>query len=321
MKHYLTLDIGGTKIFGTIMDAEGNILAKDKKKTRSEAGEKAVTEQLFKCIDGLFERTGLQKGDIATLGAGMPGILDQKTGTIAFTPNMPWKNYPFRKLVETRYGFTSYLGNDATLGMLGEWKHGAARGKSDVIGLFVGTGIGGGLVINGRFHEGATGAAGELGHMTLNPEGPYCGCGSRGCLEAYASKTAIWREIEHQLARGRKSAISVLMEGEAVLKTKALKKAIEQEDALVLEVLERSMTYLAAGVGSLVNALNPQMVVIGGGVAEGIGAYLLPILKAKMQRFVIPELLDTVTVTASTLGDNAINYGALALILDSTKNV
>jgi glucokinase len=138
-------------------------------------------------------------------------------------------------------------------------------------------------------------------------------------LEAYASKTAIQREIEHQLSRGRKSAIVELMEGEAILKTKALKKAIELEDALVIEVLERAMTYLAAGVGALVNALNPQMVVIGGGVAEGIGAYLLPTLKAKMQRFVIPELLDTVTVTVSTLGDNAINYGALALILDSAS--
>lgn len=188
MKQYITLDIGGTKIFGTIMDSKGNILVRDKKKSRSEEGEKVVTEQLFKCIDSLFEKSGLTKSDIVALGAGMPGILDQKTGTIIFTPNMPWKKFPFRKVVDDRYGFTSYLGNDATMGMLGEWKYGVAKGKTDVVGFFVGTGIGGGLVINGRFHEGYTGAAGELGHVTLNPDGPYCGCGSRGCMEAYASR-------------------------------------------------------------------------------------------------------------------------------------
>lgn len=318
-KYTITLDIGGTKIYGTLMDTDGNILQRDKKKTRTQDGVEGVTGQIFKVIEALLEKSQIPIEGIQAIGAGAPGVIDLDRGIILSSPNLPWKNFRFSDMIKERYGFPAFLGNDATLGMLGEWNYGAARGKQHVIGFFVGTGIGGAILINGMLYHGTKGSAAEIGHMIVNPEGPYCGCGARGCLEAYASKTAIQREIENQLKRGRKSTIAEPMKEDVLLRGGMIRKALQENDALVIEVMERAVYYLSVGVASLINIMNPEMIILGGGLSEAVGDWILPRLKAKVGRFALAEILAATEIVQSSLGDDAINYGALVLLQSKMK--
>lgn len=318
-KNTITLDIGGTKIYGTLMDADGNILESDKKKTRAQDGMEGVTAQVFKVIDTLLEKSQISKEGIQALGAGAPGVIDLQQGIILSSPNLPWKNFRFSEIIKEKYGFHAFLGNDATLGMLGELHYGIAKKKQNVIGFFLGTGIGGALLINGMLYHGTTGAAGEIGHIIVNPEGPYCGCGARGCLEAYASKTAIQREIENQLKRGRKSTIAQPIKEEIILKSGMIRRALQENDALVIEVMERAVYYLSVGVASLMNVMNPEMIMLGGGLSEAVGDWILPKLKAQVSRFALAEICAATEILQSSLGDNAINYGALVLLKSKMK--
>ena len=151
------------------------------------------------------------------------------------------------------------------MGILGEWKYGAGKGRENIVGVFVGTGVGGGVIIDNKLYSGAKNSGTEIGHMIINTEGPYCNCGQRGCLEAYASKIAITREIRTQMQRGRKTILRDLMgDDTSVIKSKMLKKAVEQKDELALEVLDNAVYYIAAGAGSLINIFNPNMIIFGG---------------------------------------------------------
>jgi len=313
-KKHICLDIGGTKVLGAVLDEKDNIIFKVKKKTKAEKGLEKVEERIIEIIDELIKDSGTDKKDIEAIAAGAPGVVNQQTGKIIYAPNLPWKNYDLKSVIEKKFEIPFYIGNDANLGMLGEWKYGAAIDKENVVGIFIGTGIGGGLVINNRLFTGKRYDAGELGHMILNTEGPYCNCGQRGCFEAYASKVAITREIKAQIQRGRKTVLQDLMDDGPVIKSKALKKAVDAKDSVALEVMDKAIYYLAAGTGNLINIFSPDTVVLGGGVVESLGDYIMPLLNDYVKRFALPELLKGTTILKSTLGDDAIIYGALAII-------
>ena len=314
-KRYICLDIGGTKILGAVFDENDSIIYKTKKKAKAEEGFEETEQSIIKVIEELVKESGTGAGELAGIAAGAPGAVNEKDGVILYAPNLPWKNYNIRSTFETRFGVPFFIGNDANTGILGEWKYGAGKGKSNVIGLFVGTGIGGGIIIDNKLFTGSRHVGAEVGHMTLNTEGPYCNCGQRGCLEAYASKIAITREINSQLQRGRESMLKDLMDEKLqALKSKALKKAIDANDSLAGEVLDRAVYYLAAGAGSLINIFNPEMFILGGGVLEALGGYVMPAFKKYLERFTWPEILEGTAIVKSKLGDNAIIYGALAMI-------
>lgn len=313
-KKYICLDIGGTKILGAVLDEKDNIAFKVKKKTKANKGIKEIEKRIIDVINELIKESGTDKNDIEAIAAGAPGVINQKNGEIIYAPNLPWKNYNLKEVVEKEFGIPFYIGNDANLGILGEWKYGIAAEKENVVGIFVGTGIGGGLVINNKLFTGRRYDAGELGHMILNTEGPYCNCGQRGCFEAYAGKVAITREIKAQIQRGRKTVLKDFIDEGPVIKSKALKYAIETKDSVALEVMDNAVYYLAAGTGNLINIFSPDMVVLGGGVLESLGDYIMPLLKNYVKRFALPELLSGTEIVQSKLGDNAIIYGALAVI-------
>ncbi len=313
-KKHICLDIGGTKVLGAILDEKDNIIFKVKKKTKADKGLEKIEERIIDVVDELIKESGTDKNDIAAIAAGAPGVINEETGELIYAPNLPWKNYDLKKVIEDKFGRPFYIGNDANLGMLGEWKYGTAAKKENVVGIFVGTGIGGGLIINNKLFTGKRHDAGELGHMILNTEGPYCNCGQRGCFEAYASKVAITREIKTQIQRGRKTVLKDLMDEDSVIKSKALKDAIEAKDSVALEVMDNAIYYLAAGTGNLINIFSPDMVVLGGGVLESLGDYIMPMLKDYVKRFTLPELLKGTEIVRSELGDDAIIYGALAII-------
>ncbi|NLD46095.1 MAG: ROK family protein [Clostridiaceae bacterium] len=314
-KKYICLDIGGTKILGVVFDENDKIITKIKKKTKAEKGMEQIEEKIISVVGELIDEAGIVEGELAAIGAGAPGVINEDTGEIIYAPNLPWRNYDIKSIIEGKFKVPFYLGNDANVGILGEWKYGAAVNRKNVIGIFAGTGIGGGIILGNRLYSGPRHLAGELGHMILNTEGPYCNCGQRGCLEAYAGKIAITREIKLQIDRGRKTILKDLMgEDMSIVKSKALKKAVDEKDPVALEIMDRVVYYLAAASGSLINIFNPDMLVLGGGVTESLGDYIMPLLKRYVERFVFPDVLKGTQIAQSVLGDDAIVYGALSQI-------
>jgi len=312
----IALDVGGTKVLGVLFDKKRKIVHQVKVKTKAEEGKKVVFEQICFVIDELLK---FNKKPVSAIGAGVPGIIE-KSGNIAFSPNIPWKNYNLKEKLEKKYKIATYIGNDVNTGVLGEWKFGAGKKSKNIIGMFLGTGIGGGLIINGKLHEGETGAAGEIGHICINPQGPYCGCGSRGCLEAYASKKALIKEIHAQIRRGKKSILSdALKENPDVLKSNALKKAYLKKDKLAVELIENMCLSLAVGTASLLNILNAEKVIFGGGVIEALGDIIIPKIRKYAKRYAMPKILESSTFLAAALKDYSVIYGALYLAENKGK--
>jgi len=309
--YYIGLDIGGTKILGALFDSRGNLLKIDKKATKAPKGSEKTLEQLNKVIIALIEdKNDLLKG----IGIGVPGII--KDGEILFTPNMPWSNFNLKETLSDIYKVPVLVGNDANVSLLGEWLHGKAKGYNYVAGYFVGTGIGGALILDGKLYEGAMGAAGEIGHMNVNPDGVFCGCGSRGCLESFSSKTGMLKEIKNQISRGRKTYLSQFMENSNnyILKSSHLKEAVENEDALVMEVIEDMCKYLGVSVASIINLINPEIVIMGGGIMESLGEILLPRIKKHTDRYVLKDSIKNCSIELSTLKDEACLWGAYGLL-------
>ncbi|MDP4181789.1 MAG: ROK family protein [Bacillota bacterium] len=314
-KAYICLDIGGTKVLGAVFDENLKIICKVKKKTKAEEGQEKIEERIISIVEELIAQSGISKENLAAIGAGAPGIINEDTGEIIYTPNIPWRNYNIRKVIENKFKVPFFIGNDVKMGVLGEWKYGAGKNMEDIVGIFVGTGIGGGVIINNKLYSGARHSGTEIGHMIINTEGPYCNCGQRGCLEAYASKIAITKDIKSQMNRGRKTILKDLMEENTlVIKSKTLKKAIDEKDELAIEVVDKAIYYLAAGAGSLINIFNPNMMIMGGGVFEALGDYMLPLLKEQIKKFSMPVVLEGTEIVQSKLNDDSILFGSLALI-------
>ncbi len=313
------LDIGGTKVLGAIFDEKGAIVHRLKKKTKS-GGESAgnIEEVIISVAEEMMDEFGLKKGQLRAISAGAPGVIDQDAGVVLFSPNLPWRDYDIRTPLEKKFGVPFYIGNDVNVGVLGEFKHGAARGYRNVVGFFVGTGMGGGMILNGELFTGSKFKAGEYGHMVLDPEGPLCNCGQRGCLEAFSSKKGMTAYMVQQIGRGRKSVMDGKFEG-GVFKSKALKKALEAKDPVACEAVDRACHYLAVATGNMINVISPDLVIYGGGVIEAVGEVFLKKILAEVDRYCMTSIRPTVELKNAELGDDSVLYGALAMIEEKNK--
>jgi len=316
MRRIIGFDIGGTKIFGALYDEAGNKLADVKKKTKAAEGIEIVTNQIFKVVDELLKS---DNQPLDGIGAGVPGLVTQK-GVVTFSPNIPFKDFDLQGLLNKKYGVPVVVGNDVNVAVFGEYKFSKLGHIKNAIGLFIGTGIGGAIIIDGKLYIGQ-GSAGELGHMVVTAHGAYCGCGSQGCLEAYASKTAMQHHIENQLQKGRPSLLKDFAETDgSVIKSSTIQKAYEAKDALATEVVKSSAKYIGIAVGSLINIFHPELIILSGGIIESMGPAMMPILMREAQRHTMPGLLETVTFKSSKLGDEAGVYGAYQLIKAALEN-
>ena len=310
----LCLDIGGTKVLGVIFNSKKEVVYRLKKKTKA-GGDSSenVEEVIINVVRELINTSGIKKSDIHAIAAGAPGVIDQEKGIVLFSPNLPWKNYNIRKPIEDEFGCPFYIGNDVNVGVLGEYKFGAAKGYKNVVGLFVGTGMGGGLILNGELFTGNEFKAAEYGHMILDPEGPLCNCGQRGCLEAFSSKQGMSSYIRQQVSRGRKSSMAEFVT-DGVFKSKALKNALSEGDTVAREAVNRACHYLAIASGNLVNTFSPDVVVYGGGVIEAVGDIFIEKILAEVDKYCMPSIRSTVDFKKAALGDDSILYGALSMI-------
>ena len=313
-KPVIGMDMGGTKILAGVVSAEGKVLGTAKRATKPEGGPDKVIERMVKTANDAVKAAGLELKDIFGLGTGAPGPLDPVRGVVLYTPNLPgWENVPLAKRLSEGLGVPAFIENDVNLGTLGEWALGAGQGVNDLVGIFVGTGIGGGLVLDGALRQGWRKVCAEIGHMILLAEGPICGCGNRGCLESLASRTAIERDIWAGIKAGRESLIPEIMgqDNRARMTSGALAEAWQRGDPLVREVIGRSQFYLGLSVASLVNLIDPELIVLGGGVVEALGEeYVEPIRAVAYQNFINKRNAKDVKIVPAQLGDLAGVLGA-----------
>lgn len=310
---YIGIDLGGTKIAGILADADGNIFHQDKIPTQKEEGQERVLTRIYSLIRKLMNMA--EPGAVKGIGICSPGPLNVKTGVIIETPNLKWTNTPIVALMEKEFGLPVVLENDGNAAAFGEYMYGAARGVKDMIYMTVSTGIGGGIIANGGLVYGRDFSAGEVGHVVILPGGPVCSCGRRGCIEALASGTSIAREAKARLAKGEKSLLQADFSGENLhrLTAKEVKIAAAQGDGLALSVLEKAFYYLGIAVGNLVNILNPEIVVIGGGVSK-MGPFLFEPVQKAIGLSAFPHMCRNLPVVPAQLGGEAGTKGMVALL-------
>ncbi len=309
---YGAIDVGGTKIAVGLADAQGRIVTRDQFPTLPERGPDAVLGETAARLRGLAIARGVT---LTAVGVGSVGPLDPLTGTLMNPPNFPgWAAVPLKAALARALGAPVTIDNDANVAALAEYRHGAGRGARLMVYVTISTGIGGGIVIDGRLIHGLGGAAGEVGHQTLRPDGPLCGCGNRGCLEALASGTAIARQARAAVAAGGGRAIAALAgDDPAAIHAGHVAEAARGGDAEAAAIWDAAMADLAIGLGNVVTTLAPDRLVLGGGVTRA-GDQLLAPLRAGLARHVRMVPIQALDVRLATLADDAGLVGAAALV-------
>ncbi len=315
-KYNICLDVGGTKVLGAIFNENREIIYRLKKKSKNGESNTQNTEAVIvSVVEEMLKESGIKKEEVHAIASCAPGVIDQDTGIVLFTPNLPMRNYDMKSAMEAIFGVPFYVGNDVNLGVLGEYRYGAAQGYQNIVGLFVGTGLGGGLILNGQLYTGNKFKAAEYGHMILDPEGPLCNCGQRGCLETFSSKQGMSAYIRQQVARGRETMMAEAVQ-DGVFRSKKLKKALAAGDPVATEAVDRACHWLAVATGSLINTFSPDLVLYGGGVIEAVGDIFLKKILSEVDRYCWPLIRETTDIKIAALGDDSILYGDLALIED-----
>jgi glucokinase len=320
-QYVIGMDLGGTKILAAVVDQQGRILSEAKQKTKADRGPDVVIKRIAETASQAAEAGRIEWGNIKGVGIGAPGPMDPNSGTVYAPPNLPgWDEIALGPRLSKALGVSVCLENDVNLGTLGEYALGAGRGTKDMVGIFVGTGVGGGLILDGKLRSGYRHAAAEVGHMIILADGPVCGCGKRGCLESVASRTAIERDIRLGLSAGRESIITSLTESGAKRLTSGLiAKAWRKGDPLVTEIMQRVQVYLGMLTASIVNFVDPEMIVFGGGVVEALDDdFLDPIRTTARQYFIQQAGAEKIRIVAATLGDYAGVLGAAVLARQRT---
>lgn len=273
----LGIDLGGTKTLAAVVDiSTGEVISSARKRTRAEKGQDFVSQRILALSSQAIQDAKLPDGaSIVAVGIGAAGQIDRKAGVIEDAPNLGVKDMAVGALLNRQFGKPVGVGNDVGVAALGEYLYGAGRGYKTFVCIFVGTGIGAGIVQDGRLYTGLSGTAGEVGHMTVVAGGRICGCGSRGCLEAYASRTAITKAIMAEIHHGRPTILASeaelqLKEGETIIRSGLLASAIAHKDELVIEIVSEAADYLGYGMASVMNFYNPECIILGGGVIEAI---------------------------------------------------
>ena len=319
MKYIIGVDIGGTKISVILGTSTGKILEKRIIKTRVGSKVQLSSTEISSVISGVLSRRNIKSQKLLGIGIGVPGPVDPKKEKIERSPNLPkWEQIPLRPILKRRFNCPVFIENDANAAALGEKYFGAGRSVSDFVYITVSTGIGSGIVTNGRLVRGIGGAAGEIGHTTVQIAGEKCLCGKRGCLEAYASGTAIAKFARRALKAGRKSKMSKLVGNINAVTGATVSQAANLGDHLAIEIRERTADYLGVGLGNLMNVLNPKRIILGGGVLENANHFWKPMMAAA-QREAWPAAFKSCQVLRTKLGNRVGDYGALAIVLDRKK--
>lgn len=313
-KYVIGIDLGGTKISGAIADFNGDIISKYTIPTNSYEGEKVVLERITAVIEKVIEESTIDKDKISAIGIGSPGPLDAKKGIILTTPNLPFKNFNIVKPLEDKFNIPVHLDNDANVAAIGEYVFGAGQGTNNMVFITVSTGIGGGAILNGKIYRGNTCNALEIGHTTIEKDGPKCNCGNYGCAEALASGTAIGRSAKEAVEKGEKTSLSSY---EKITAYEVFKEA-EKGDAVAQKVLDKALNYLGICVANVIASFDPEMVIIGGGVSKG-GNIVFQKVKEVVSKRCFKAMSENTKIVPAALGTDAGVIGAVALAIMESR--
>ncbi|MHC4399775.1 MAG: ROK family protein [Planctomycetota bacterium] len=314
VRRYVGVDVGGTKIQASLVEESGRILRRQRSSTPRDGGSEQVVEAIEEAMEEVLRKEQLDWKDLTAIGMAIPGVVDPDAGLVVVTPNMNLTGVSIGPHLEGHCQVPVAVGNDCNLGTLGETWLGSARGTRSAVGILVGTGIGSGIVEEGKLWRGARESAAEIGHIVMQIGGPKCGCGNRGCFEALASRTAIERDLREAIASGKKSVIEEILEGDlGVIRSGALRDALEAEDELVTDVIRRAAEVLGHACLTVRHLIDPEVIVLGGGVIEACGQFMVPIVDQIVTSDQLPGAREGGRVLVSALGDDAVVLGAVAL--------
>ena len=314
-KAAIGIDIGGTNIKLGLVDEKGRILLRDTFRTKDSSTRDGLIDKLASHIRALSDEARHRGLKLQGVGIGAPGPIDVERGFVYFFPNIPgWKNTPLKALLEKRIRMAVFVENDANAMALGEFRFGAGKGVKDMVALTLGTGLGGGLVVNGRLYHGPHFSAAEVGHMIVDPKGPLCGCGNRGCIETFVGNGYFVAEVRRELKRRPRTALTSLLKGGQELTPKLVQDAAFKGDAFCKAQWARTGDRLGSFLAGLVNLLNPEKIVIGGGLAQS-GPLLFGPVRAAIKKKAFPIASRFVKVVPAQLGPEAGLVGAAALAL------
>jgi glucokinase len=313
-------DLGGTKLLGGLFNSQKKLLGITKARTPSSSKGDEIKNLIIELIRQLLAENKVEAAALAALCVAVPGPLDHKEGLVLDTPNIGFRNYPLRQHLQDAFHCTVLLENDVNAGVYGEFRAGAARGFRNIVGVYPGSGVGGGMVLDGRLYRGARGSAGEVGHMRIQDGGRLCGCGRYGCLETLASKNALARDLVALAATGKAPTI---LEGAgtdfAAIRSGLIKKSIKAGETEVVNLVKRSAHYLGIGLANCVNLFDPEVVILGGGLMEKLAEEILPVAEKSMREHAMPGMVKNVKVLAATLGDDSVITGCAWLAGESVQ--
>lgn len=309
---FVGVDLGGTKIIAVVTDGQGRKLAREKRKTEVATGLKGIADTIHAACAAALEKASKSWQDVTEIGIAVPSSVDPTTGNILHAPNLGLKNQPARDVFEKVFGRQVFVENDVNCGTLAEFKAGAGRECRSVVGFFVGTGLGGGIIIDGRLVRGVKGMGGEVGHMIIRHKGRLCGCGHRGCLEAYCSKIAFGKRFHKLIVKQGASSVLPAMVGDKFenIKSRLLAEAYRMGDKVVRSVLDQGAWMLGVATANTLALLGSEVVIYGGGVMEELGPELMPIIKESLDEHLFGLQPADVKLTLTELKDDAVAIGA-----------
>ncbi len=307
------VDLGGTKILSAILNHNAEIISIAKKSTNSTNKNETIFSRIIATIEEALEGKNLNSNQLDGIVIGVPGSLNPETGIVNLAPNLGLKKVNVIKTIENHFNKKVLIENDANLGTIGIYHFEGKQNCKNLIAIFVGTGVGAGIVVDGKLYRGKNFSAGEIGHIKIKENGYKCGCGNYGCLETEASRTAITRIINEEIDRGKESIITTLIENRNVIKSGILAQALKKKDKVTIKAVEHAAEELGLLTGNLINMFDFDCVFFAGGVMEAIGNFMLPIIKKKAKESALKSNIKNTKILLSHLKDDAALLGGFAL--------
>lgn len=312
MTYWLGVDLGGTKMMASIFDDTYQAITTVKKNTKGFLGTESTLQRLIKVIQLAISDAGLDISQISGIGIGVPGPVDYTSGTVQIAPNLGWNQIPLTSILSPIFPVPIWVENDVNAGTFAAYQLGDFHDKKNIIGVFIGTGIGGGIIIDGELVRGRNGLAGEIGHMVISPNGPRCGCGQRGCFEAMASKSALMTQIHQEAIKKGPAFLKKYLKknGQLMIKSSDIKANLELKDHFITKNVQRMGKMIGIGLANLTHLLNPDAIILGGGVIDSLYSHLSDRIQKTYQVHVMPSARHT-PIAPAQIGDMAVSIGAV----------
>jgi glucokinase len=312
-KYWIGFDLGGTKMLAVLFNSALQPLNRQRRKTKSHLGVQAGVDRITDSIEQVLEEAGITKHQLAGIGMGCPGLLDLDKGILLEASNLGWKNAPLKDTLQSHFNCPTIIANDVDAGVFGEYCQGAAQNARCVLGIFPGTGIGGGCVYDGKILHGSNRSCFEIGHIRVQENGLKCSCGQYGCLETVASRLAIAAEAAQLAHRGQAPSLMELAGTDlSKIKSGMLARSIKKGDTAVRELVCHASRHIGVAIGSMIHLLNPEVIVLGGGLVEAMPELILPEARNAANHFILPSFRNTFKIVSAQLGDDATASGAAA---------